>query len=63
MASSTCEGVTPRTIPNLELVSVLRYTGVAPQSISAFITLLWTFRGTMISSPARHTESTIFCTA
>ena len=52
----------PREMPSRGSTSGFTYTGTAPQSTSALITLLWTFRGRMISSPRLQTESTMVCT-
>ena len=62
MARSTSDISIPREIPSFLSTSGFTYTGTAPQSTSALITLLWTFRGRIILSPALHTERTMLCT-
>ena len=63
MAWRTCSVSMPREIPSLLFTSGFTYTGMAPQRIMALMTLLCTFLGRIILSPALQTESTMPCTA
>ena len=58
-ASTSMPSATPMTGCTLGLI----YTGTAPQRIKALMTLLWTFRGRIILSPALQTDKTMACTA
>ena len=62
IAASTSAKAMPKEIPNWLLVWGLIYMGMAPQRIRALMTLRWTLRGRIISSPGLQTESTIACT-
>ena len=63
IARSTWQTSIPKDIPSSPFTSGFTYTGTAPQSTSALITLLCTFLGRIISSPALHTERIMLCTA
>ena len=63
MVSSSASTSMPSATPITGCTLGLMYTGTAPQRISALMTLLWTFRGKMILSPALQAERTMACTA
>ena len=53
----------PSGMPSRLLMPGLMYTGTAPQTTSALMALLWTLRGSIISSPAEQVAIIIACTA
>jgi len=63
IALSTSETCIPSDIPSFVSTSGFTYTGTAPHNTSALITLLCTFRGRMILSPALQTDRIMLCTA
>ena len=62
MALATSSRRIPREMPSLWFTSGFTYTGTAPQSTSALMTLLCTLRGRMISSPRLQAVRTMLCT-
>ena len=62
MALATCSRFIPREMPRRWSTSGFTYTGMAPHSTRALMTLRWTLRGMMILSPRLHTDSTMVCT-
>ena len=63
MAFSTCATLMPSAMPSLSFTSGLTYTGTASQSISEFIALRCTFRGSIILSPLLQAYIIMLCTA
>ncbi len=62
MAFATCSRRIPREMPRRWSTSGLTYTGTAPHRTRALITLLWTLRGRMISSPRLQEARIMLCT-